>query len=88
MMFLAHGGCRTPTGGSGDFTEITLTQDECISYCASQPACLAVEIKPDDRCEVHASTISYTSDRRPDMLRKGGQPADNVARTAARRRRR
>ena len=52
MLFLAHGGCRTPTGGSGDYTELTLTQEECIEYCASTPACVAVETKPDDRCEV------------------------------------
>ena len=59
MMFLAHGGCRTPTGGSGDYTELTLAADECIDYCASSPACLAIEIKPDELLRAIAMVTEF-----------------------------
>lgn len=62
------GGCRTPSGGQGDFNLIrgvSLSECQASCYGSKRPVCTAVEHNTYTRgCEVHTAPIaSGTGDR-------------------------
>jgi len=58
--FTMHdGACRTADGGKGTTDVSTKAAAMCRDMCASDAACAAVELGPDDRCELHRLPIYH-----------------------------